>query len=617
MLGLGIHLLSVLVLAVLVEILCRLGRFRPALCHALWLVVLVKLLVPPVVAWPLEVLDVLAYFQTADDLGDLPDAVAGTSVARLSFSDGAPSEKSAGTLVDSRSDLPAGMGRVIGMVALAAWLLGAALMLLRLTSRARQARRMVAAGNPAPSWLADQLQETCARLGVAAPGAVVVTAGCGSVYVHFMGRPVLVISDKSLTHLDAAQWRTILTHEMAHLKRRDHWVAWLMLVASVVWWWNPCLWWVRHRIHLHSELACDTWVVNTHPDERRNYAETMVQVLAMLSEHSEPAPVLGLAVWSSASQERRLWMIMKGTGVNTVGRFYAAGLVALALVASPAWITTAEPEPVVVKKTPASLSPWQFPTAPSADLEDRLKIHVDHLEFKDAHLSEVFAIIREQYNVNLVMDQRALIPLPVSGEPTGSFFDENGEIISDGLIPYINLRDASLGEFLKAICRPLGLRISLYGNVVWASTPKLLEADAAALPPSHSPDTEVTDQLEKSINIEFENVHLKDAMELIQDRVGIHVVMDRRVVKPKAGDGKLELDGTLGYVTDGIIGHLELNEVTAGEAVYAIVRQLGLSFSVEEGFIYIASPELVASDPFRQSPLTENDVSIRVDRPVR
>src|SRR5262245_3671974 len=41
---------SILALAVLV--LCRVWSFRPSIRHALWLVVLLKLIAPPFVAWP-------------------------------------------------------------------------------------------------------------------------------------------------------------------------------------------------------------------------------------------------------------------------------------------------------------------------------------------------------------------------------------------------------------------------------------------------------------------------------------------------------------------------------------------------------------------------------------
>src|SRR5437660_7663817 len=39
-------------LACVVALLCRIGCFRPAVRHALWLVVLIKLLTPPVIVWP-------------------------------------------------------------------------------------------------------------------------------------------------------------------------------------------------------------------------------------------------------------------------------------------------------------------------------------------------------------------------------------------------------------------------------------------------------------------------------------------------------------------------------------------------------------------------------------
>src|SRR5258707_6208728 len=40
------------VLAAIVFLACRLGRLRPAVRHALWLVVLIKLATPPLLTWP-------------------------------------------------------------------------------------------------------------------------------------------------------------------------------------------------------------------------------------------------------------------------------------------------------------------------------------------------------------------------------------------------------------------------------------------------------------------------------------------------------------------------------------------------------------------------------------
>src|SRR5262245_8102512 len=43
------------ILAGFVALACRLGRFGPAVRHALWLLVLLKLVTPPLVEWPWKV----------------------------------------------------------------------------------------------------------------------------------------------------------------------------------------------------------------------------------------------------------------------------------------------------------------------------------------------------------------------------------------------------------------------------------------------------------------------------------------------------------------------------------------------------------------------------------
>src|SRR3954452_14125601 len=47
-----LHTAAVLALVAVVLALCRWGRLGPAARHALWLVVLLKFLLPPVVCWP-------------------------------------------------------------------------------------------------------------------------------------------------------------------------------------------------------------------------------------------------------------------------------------------------------------------------------------------------------------------------------------------------------------------------------------------------------------------------------------------------------------------------------------------------------------------------------------
>ncbi len=58
--------------------------------------------------------------------------------------------------------------------------------------------------------------------------------------------------------------RAILAHEIAHLRRRDHWAVWLELIADVLWWWNPACYFIRRRLHETRESACDAAYARSH-----------------------------------------------------------------------------------------------------------------------------------------------------------------------------------------------------------------------------------------------------------------------------------------------------------------------------------------------------------------
>ena len=81
---------------------------------------------------------------------------------------------------------------------------------------------------------------------------------------------------------------------LAHLRRRDHLVARPELVAGCVWWWSPLFWYARRQLRESAELASDAWAVWAMPDERRAYAEALVEVSLLVSHVRAPVPVLGV-----------------------------------------------------------------------------------------------------------------------------------------------------------------------------------------------------------------------------------------------------------------------------------------------------------------------------------
>ncbi|MEZ5299703.1 MAG: M56 family metallopeptidase [Verrucomicrobiales bacterium] len=51
------------------------------------------------------------------------------------------------------------------------------------------------------------------------------------------------------------QLRSVILHELAHLKRRDPLAQWLTQLACALHWWNPLAWIAAWRIHVERERS--------------------------------------------------------------------------------------------------------------------------------------------------------------------------------------------------------------------------------------------------------------------------------------------------------------------------------------------------------------------------
>lgn len=78
-----------------------------------------------------------------------------------------------------------------------------------------------------------------------------------------------VLSDQQLV--------SILTHEVAHVVRRDTMIALFQQIAAALFWWNPMLRTVNRQISRMRERLCDDYVVNQYGDGMP-LAESIVQV---------------------------------------------------------------------------------------------------------------------------------------------------------------------------------------------------------------------------------------------------------------------------------------------------------------------------------------------------
>jgi beta-lactamase regulating signal transducer with metallopeptidase domain len=219
---------------------------------------------------------------------------------------------------------------------LSLWAAGAVVVGGRYVLRTVRFGRYARSGKAASASLERQVMELATRLGMRAP-LVRVLPDLVSPVVWCLWRPVLLWPKGLQDRLSAEGRQAVLVHELAHLRRRDHWVRWLELAAAVIHWWNPLFWLVRRQLRFHAELACDAWVTGTLPDARRAYAEALLEVCARSTRAAAPSPAVGVGGDGRRDFERRLTMIMSEKAPCRLAAGARMFVVLLAMAALPAW----------------------------------------------------------------------------------------------------------------------------------------------------------------------------------------------------------------------------------------------------------------------------------------
>lgn len=73
--------------------------------------------------------------------------------------------------------------------------------------------------------------------------------------------------------------RSVILHELAHVKRRDNLTHFLIQVACALHWFNPVAWLLKHRFLMGREMACDQLVIRNGV-KRTDYARHLTQIVS-------------------------------------------------------------------------------------------------------------------------------------------------------------------------------------------------------------------------------------------------------------------------------------------------------------------------------------------------
>lgn len=162
----------------------------------------------------------------------------------------------------------------------AAWAFVAAGLLLRSAGASwRFARRLKAIPELEGGTAIDVLVDVCREVGVRRRPAVKLLPQLATPAVFGAVRPTICLPEESSRELDAEELRSIMLHEVAHVRRGDGYLSWLIAVVRAVQWFNPVAWLATSRMALYREQACDDAVRrHTAPERRQRYVELLVRL---------------------------------------------------------------------------------------------------------------------------------------------------------------------------------------------------------------------------------------------------------------------------------------------------------------------------------------------------
>ncbi len=306
------------VLALCVYGVTRLWR-NPPIAHLLWLLVLLKLVAPPIVRvdWPSHWLAGSSPPQSS--VAAEVSQIQGRFVGSLRSSDDRPDGRT------TASELAVGMNRHeiaanlhsfwhIGRpLLLGCWISGVCVYALIATTCVVRFNRCLPGTLPASQRLQQLASDTARKIGLRRVPEVRYVSGIEVPMLWCAGRrPIIVLPVGLLCQVDEQSVVLILAHELAHLRRRDHLVRFVELVVSAVYWWNPLVGLLRRQIHQSEELCCDAWVRWAFPDRAKSYARVLLQTAESLSPAQLGGCLLpGSPFLRSLSLKERIEMILE------------------------------------------------------------------------------------------------------------------------------------------------------------------------------------------------------------------------------------------------------------------------------------------------------------------
>jgi len=264
------------ILLFVIDLLLR-KRVRAVFRYCVWLLVLVKLILPPMLSLPTGIGywagDHLPTSNMAFDAVALEHARPSGEMPLVRPSENIAGDDSAIAPADSALTALTWQAVVFLM-----WLAGVLAFLAVLVQRIRFVRELVTASCPAGNDLTSLLEQCRRQTAVRRDIKLRLSEAVPSPAVCGLVRPTILMPSSLIEKLSPEGLRATLVHELAHITRGDLWVNSVQTFLQVVYFYNPFVWFANSIIRKVCEEAVDETVLVVLGGQAKNYSNTLIDI---------------------------------------------------------------------------------------------------------------------------------------------------------------------------------------------------------------------------------------------------------------------------------------------------------------------------------------------------
>lgn len=213
--------------------------------------------------------------------------------------------------------------------ALGAWLVVSAAMLARLAWGYRSMRRLKRRARPLQI---DPSLNACAG---GRPVRLCASTEIGVPMAAGLFNPVILIPESLLGQLSQEEFRQVLVHELAHIRRWDDWTNLAEKVVEALFFFHPAVLWIARRLDLEREIACDDWVVSM-TGAARPYAVCLTKLVELRAFSRGPQLAHGAVARKRQVSHRIESLVSRkraaGTRFSKIGLLAGSGALAMLAV---------------------------------------------------------------------------------------------------------------------------------------------------------------------------------------------------------------------------------------------------------------------------------------------